>query len=360
MKLIICFCLFYINFFCSFSQDNVFYVRNFGSKKNIDVPGNSKVEGEKIIQWSKNEGENQKWQLIKADDNSYYIKSISSGLFLDVPGGSTQSGIEVIQWSFHGGVNQKWIFKEEYDKKYKIISKVSGKHLQIKSNSASDGDKIIQTDLTNDDYSLWEFFDVSRKKANNYVTGTVNDVDGNTYKTVTIGTQTWMAENLRVSKYNNGTNILNITNDDKWLNTKLGACCYFKNDPKYNAEHGKLYNWYSLNKISNGNRNVCPYGWHVPTQNDFQILSDFSKVNTNDNLFKLVSDHAILNGKASGMRGGPGSFIDLDYSGHWWTSTESDMNGAFVFDVGFNSNLDSGVYDYFPKDWGLSVRCLKD
>ena len=103
----------------------------------------------------------------------------------------------------------------------------------------------------------------------------IKDVDGNVYKTVTIGTQTWMAENLKVSKYNDGTIIPNIADDVQWWKLTTGAWSYYKNDAANNAKCGKLYNWYAVSLTTNGNKNVCPAGWHVPTDAEWTILTDY-------------------------------------------------------------------------------------
>ncbi len=88
----------------------------------------------------------------------------------------------------------------------------------------------------------------------------IMDVDGNIYKTVTIGTQTWMAENLKTLKYNDGTTIPNVKDSLEWSNLTTGAWCYYDNNKKYNTKYGKLYNWYSACSTINGNKNVCPTG----------------------------------------------------------------------------------------------------
>jgi uncharacterized protein (TIGR02145 family) len=103
------------------------------------------------------------------------------------------------------------------------------------------------------------------------------DIDGNIYKTVTIETQTWMAENLKVSKYNDGTPIPNVTDSLQWFNLKKGAYCYYKNDNSFNNKYGKLYNAYVVNQSDNANKNVCPSGWNIPTESEWRTLSDFSK-----------------------------------------------------------------------------------
>ncbi len=90
------------------------------------------------------------------------------------------------------------------------------------------------------------------------------DVDGNVYKTVKIGNQWWMAENLKISHYRNGDEIPNVTDDEEWFNLTSGAYCNYKNDTANVALYGKLYNWYSVVD----NRILAPEGWHVPTDED--------------------------------------------------------------------------------------------
>ena len=89
---------------------------------------------------------------------------------------------------------------------------------------------------------------------------TIKDVDGNNYKTVKIGSQVWMAENLKTSKYSDGTTIPNVTDNNQWGNIATGAWCFQDNNSVNNAKYGKLYNWYAVSTITNGNKNICPTG----------------------------------------------------------------------------------------------------
>ncbi len=95
--------------------------------------------------------------------------------------------------------------------------------------------------------------------------GTMTDQDGNVYKTVTIGTQTWMAENLRTTTYNNGTTIPNITNVNEWASLITGAYCNYNNTTSTDTitTYGRLYNWYAVNTGK-----LAPDGWHVPTNEE--------------------------------------------------------------------------------------------
>ncbi|MBL0286085.1 MAG: fibrobacter succinogenes major paralogous domain-containing protein [Bacteroidetes bacterium] len=100
--------------------------------------------------------------------------------------------------------------------------------------------------------------------------GTVTDIDGNVYNTVTIGAQCWMMENLKTTKYNDGTAIPNVTSNTEWGALNTGAWCYYSNDANNNNTYGKLYNWYSVNT-----GRLAPNGWHVPTDIEWLELRDY-------------------------------------------------------------------------------------
>ena len=102
-------------------------------------------------------------------------------------------------------------------------------------------------------------------------TGTVKDIDGNTYKTIQIGSQVWMAENLKVTHYRNGDSIDNIPDFDTWNAATKGAWCYYANADYLDAAYGKLYNWYAVND----SRGLCPTGWHVPSYDEWVTLANY-------------------------------------------------------------------------------------
>ncbi len=103
--------------------------------------------------------------------------------------------------------------------------------------------------------------------------GTVTDIDGNVYKTIIIGNQTWMAEDLRTMHYRNGDAIPNVTEDSIWGGLEAGAYCNYNNTEDLDtiATYGRLYNWYAVNDT----RGLAPKGWHVPDINDWLILIDY-------------------------------------------------------------------------------------
>ena len=199
----------------------------------------------------------------------------------------------------------------------------------------------------------------------------ITDVEGNSYKTVTIGTQTWMAENIKVSKYSDGTTIPNITDNTQWQNDTSGAWSYYNNDAANNTKYGKLYNWYAVSKTSNGNKNVCPTGWHVPTDAEWTVLIDYlggetvagSKMKevgtTSWNIPNTdATNTSLFSALPGGSRGSFGNYGNDGSGGNWWGSTEYGTDDAW------NRNLrtDNGVANryYYSKKGGLSVRCLRD
>ena len=200
----------------------------------------------------------------------------------------------------------------------------------------------------------------------------IKDAEGNTYKTVFIGTQQWMAENLKVSKYSDGTTIPNITDNTQWENNNTGAWCYYKNaDESNNTKYGKLYNWYAVSPTTNGNKNVCLTGWHVPTDAEWTVLTDYlgglsvaggklkevgttnwnspNNDATNTSLFTGLPGGALIN---NGIYGAIGNL------GFLWSSTESGPTNAWYLGLegsGGNAYRSSDV-----KYYGFSVRCLRD
>lgn len=191
----------------------------------------------------------------------------------------------------------------------------------------------------------------------------INDVDGNTYKTAYIGTQHWMAENLKTSKYNDGSPILNLKKDAEWNVNKTGAWRYYNNDSNNNAKYGKLYNWYTTNPVLNGNKNVCPSGWHVPSDKEWIVLSEFigndgGKLKAVGSEWQSPNTGATNSTLFTALPAGytPGG---LGTTGYWWSTKEVDNNlahnrGMLYINTAFYSNNDKS------KQLGCSIRCLKD
>jgi uncharacterized protein (TIGR02145 family) len=200
----------------------------------------------------------------------------------------------------------------------------------------------------------------------------ITDKEGNSYKTVYIGTQQWMAENLKVTKYNDGTAIPNITDNTQWSNLTTGAWSYYNNDVANNAKYGKLYNWYAVSKISNGNKNVCPTGWHVPTDAEWTVLTDYlggasvaggkmKEVGTTswNSPNTDATNTSLFSALPGGYRGGYGYNYDIGGGGYWWSSSEGSTSDAWSRYLGYSDgNAERGFG--FEKRGGFSVRCLRD
>ena len=198
----------------------------------------------------------------------------------------------------------------------------------------------------------------------------IDDVEGNSYKTVYIGTQQWMAENLKVSKYNDGSDIPNITDATDWGNLTTGAWSYYNNDVANNDKYGKLYNWYAVSNTTNGNKNVCPTGWHVPTDAEWTLITDYlggenvagSKMKevgtTNWNSPNTDATNEVLfTAIPGGGQDWDGSYNSIGNLCYFWSVTEFDSYDAW--------NRGLGGYSYIARNHngkriGLSVRCVKD
>ena len=199
--------------------------------------------------------------------------------------------------------------------------------------------------------------------------GSVKDYEGNNYKTVQIGTQTWMAENLKATKYNDGTTIPLVTNQDiSWLSVSTPGYCWYNDDKSfYRSIYGALYNWYSV-----GTGKLCPIGWHVPSDTEWTTLTTYlgGEIKARNKLMETGLAHwEEPNYEAtneSGFTGLPGgticsliSMYNLGYGGLWWSSTQKDSIPA-AYDREIHS-LEEGVLRANPNfAFGNSVRCIKD
>jgi uncharacterized protein (TIGR02145 family) len=214
----------------------------------------------------------------------------------------------------------------------------------------------------------------------------VTDVDSNFYKTVIIGKQEWMAENLKVSRYNDGKEILNVKSDKIWKQSVEGAWCYYANDSVYNEKYGKLYNWFTVYGLTNGHRNVCPTGWHVPSYGEWTTLINFlggasragnslKEIDTTswsgrpldispDKIIWMKSSNSSTNTSLfTALPGGSGNgsyFSNIGWYGYFWTSTSTtDGNKTTIIYINGDvqevyNKIDVNRYD------GYSIRCLKD
>ncbi len=218
------------------------------------------------------------------------------------------------------------------------------------------------------------------------IENTVTDIDGNVYATVIIGNQVWMAENLKTTKYNDGTDIPNITDAHEWGHPSLDAYCWYDNDSNNGNIYGALYKWQAVNIGK-----LCPVGWHVPTDEEWIELENYladngynydgstgggcvkiAKALSNDSGWRnSTSEGAVGNADfpeyrnksgfaalPAGTRYSNGNFNNIGNYSFWWSATEYCTYNAWLKGVGSDfSDVESFHYN---KHNGFSVRCVRD
>ncbi len=249
---------------------------------------------------------------------------------------------------------------------------------------------------------------IAGRTYSNFKFGNINDIDNNEYQTVKIGRQVWMAENLRTSRYNDGSDIITGLSDHEWAETDKGAYVIYPhsggitedyirgiNSEKEMAEaYGYLYNWYAVDD----GRGLCPPGWRVPSKDDWydliyylmqghglhncfetdnvygvgSALKSCRQVNSplagncatslhprwNFNDINYGTNDFGFNATPGGSRTYDGIFNSVGYYGLWWSASGRGRDGAWYNNMGYDySNVSSSIYS---RNEGLSVRCVTD
>jgi uncharacterized protein (TIGR02145 family) len=194
----------------------------------------------------------------------------------------------------------------------------------------------------------------------------VKDIDGNVYKTITIGKQVWMSENLKTTKYRNG-DVIGTTGT---ASQDIRLLIFPKSQWAYNGKesnsdiYGRLYTWYA----ATDSRGVCPVGWHVPTDAEWSTLITFlggeelayGKLKEADEIHWLKYDTGTnetgFTALPGGLRNSRGPFDDLGTSGYWWSSSEGSTSEGWCQIM--NNTPGSLNKNLFLKRNGLSIRCL--
>jgi uncharacterized protein (TIGR02145 family) len=202
---------------------------------------------------------------------------------------------------------------------------------------------------------------------------TVTDIDANVYHTVTIGTQVWMVENLKVTRFRNGDAIPKVIDNAEWDGLSSGAYCEYDNDISNVATYGRLYNWYAVND----SRDTAPIGWHVPTNEEWETLGTYLGGNSvaGGRLKEAGGSHWISPNlgasNSSGYFGLPGGirasyeksigeFKYIGQIGAFWSSTELNESEAWMrFLTNYDGVLTKAELPTY-KSFGYSVRCIKD
>ncbi|HTL83193.1 MAG TPA: fibrobacter succinogenes major paralogous domain-containing protein [Bacteroidia bacterium] len=207
-------------------------------------------------------------------------------------------------------------------------------------------------------------------------TDSIQDAEGNYYHTVTIGTQVWMAENLRSTRYLNGDTIATAQYGDDWEYALGGMQCAYDNDTTACRIYGRLYNY---NAITDP-RGIAPPGWHIPSMNEWQTLLNYLGTNAGDQLRQYgakywyppndsATDAYGFAALPGGWRDGSGIFGDVRHKAYFWSNsyyTPSAPSYPEAWMLGIVNNLDptlyqpSAVIDHNSIVIGCSVRCIKD
>jgi uncharacterized protein (TIGR02145 family) len=217
--------------------------------------------------------------------------------------------------------------------------------------------------------------------------GNAKDADGNVYQTVRIGNQVWTVENIKTTKYNDGTEITHVPDNSEWSNlyetgSATGAYCYYENSPANGAKYGALYDWDAVNTGK-----LAPEGWRVPTDADWDTLETYliangynwDKTTTGSKIGQSMAaktDWCISTEKGSigsdlsnnntsgfsalpgGYRYQNGSFQVQSFYGYWWCATEYDASDAYCRVLGcYGGGMGTSNS---TKRRGFSVRLLRN
>jgi uncharacterized protein (TIGR02145 family) len=210
------------------------------------------------------------------------------------------------------------------------------------------------------------------------MSGTIVDIDGNVYHTVTIGTQVWMVENLKTTRFNDGVAIPLVTDSSAWSNLAIpGYCWYNNNSAAHEKPYGALYNWYAVNTGK-----LAPTGWHVPSDSEWINLFKFENASNPQGSYDSLAGGPLkdsgtrywaspnagatnssgFSALPGGYRFNLGTFYQIDSTGYWWSSTndlESVLTGAWHCEMNwlFPNAILGNLYS---NGCGFSVRCLKN
>lgn len=195
----------------------------------------------------------------------------------------------------------------------------------------------------------------------------VSDIDGNIYHTVIIGNQIWLAENLKTTRYNDGTPVPLVTDNTGWINLITPAYCWYDNDITRKDPYGALYNWYAVHS-----GNLCPTGWHVPSDSEWTALTDFlgGESTAGGKLKEAGTSHwdtpntgatneSGFTALPGGFRGAQGIWYNIGYWGQYWTSTSPYESVAYYRMMASDSEVvDNGKGNAIRRLCGGSVRCI--
>jgi uncharacterized protein (TIGR02145 family) len=205
-------------------------------------------------------------------------------------------------------------------------------------------------------------------KKNDELPVPVSDIDGNTYKTIKIGGKTWMAENLRTTRYNDGTEIQLITEGSRWRDATEGGYCWYNNseETSFREKYGALYNSYVIAK-----GNICPEGWSVPTKEDWlKLREDLGDTTTGGGRLKDkgtenwqapnkgANNNSGFTALPAGIRYFEGTFSSFSYFTGFWSTSDFSICSAWYISLYYGDAIIKT--NYTQKKTGFSIRCIKN
>jgi len=228
----------------------------------------------------------------------------------------------------------------------------------------------LNTAINNYDYRIYAYTANNMSAYSNTARAVIimTDYDGNTYQAVKIGSQWWMAENLKVTHYRNGDAIPNVTDMFEWQGFSVGAYCGYHNDANNEVTtYGCLYTWNAVND----SRNIAPVGWHVPSADEWQTVVGYlgGDVIAGGKMKETGTTHwtdpntgatneSRFTALPGGCRGDDGDFYYLSNYAYFWSSTESNNGEAWFRTLNYSDSEITATYTV--KTYGHSVRCVRD
>lgn len=216
-----------------------------------------------------------------------------------------------------------------------------------------------------DNYTFNKSVEFKTREKVYIVFDTIYDIDQNIYNTITIGEQTWMAQNLRTTTYNDGEPINNLITDDKWYQDSVGGYCWYENNIDYKNTIGALYNGYNIET-----NKLCPTGWHIPSDDDWFELVDYLNNHGFENYHAeaLKTEYGWINNSngvnhygfsalPSGYRNEIGGSHDINSFAGYWSSDKNHLSQHYVRKLNTNNTLQPWIAN---RNVGMAVRCIKD
>ena len=282
------------------------------------------------------------------------VTNIGIGQYVNFEDAST-GGITSREWVFEGGEPSSSTEKDPSG----ILYTTAGTYDVILTITTAEGTSVERKE----DYIV-----VEQLPGGCGSTASVTDIDGNTYGVVTIGSQCWMAENLNVSRFRDGTAIPVVTDNATWQSLESPAVTSYGNDNANDATYGKLYNWYAVGDA----RGICPDGWRVPHDNDYRVLTDYLDPDgdfsggrlkaVGTDFWQAPNDGANNSSGFSGLPGGmrfrEGMFDHIGRRGTFWTVREDGDFEAYFMTLTYDTPLAYRTRIF--KQSGFSCRCIKE